>query len=112
MPVVGICTYIVVFNLNRIAAFFTEFQSLTKGTRKMKGVIVGNDPSSFWSFVQFYTRLLFLKTWNAARRVRESTLHKGWKAKDPKNAFNPDSPRDLGNVHLKVQVDVESCSLN
>jgi hypothetical protein len=112
MAVVGICTYIVVFNLNRIAAFFTEFQSHTRDNRKMNGVIVGNSPSSLWSFVQFNTRLLFSKAWNATRRVRESILHKDWKAKDSTNAFNHDSLRDLGNVHVKVQVDVESCSLN
>jgi hypothetical protein len=133
MPILGVCTYIVVFNLDNIAALFgrtrapaptrrllsqqiTGTRDFSTGTWENHGFRFGNygapqgRPSSFWHILLFYMRQLLLKGWITALQVRRLMPHGLTKDDASIKGSSPVSHGDLRDIRVQVQVDVESRS--
>jgi len=127
MPLVGICTYIVVFNVNRIATFITQFKDAlltheslnqqknatekvangtTRNREALSGVAGALKGSSPWRKVHYCAQRLLLNVWVLLRKLIQ---HRSKKLRDFEEP-RPVSLGDLRDVHVKVQVDVESCN--
>jgi len=129
MPVVGICTYIVVFNLNNIAALLAHIQTpaltprpfqqhnsrvenIDGTSRKKYGDVFGGTrapqyrPHSYWHNMHFYSRKLLLKAWAIILDITRLIPYRRRK----KEECAPTSLGDMRDIHVKVEVDVENCN--
>ncbi|CZR54582.1 uncharacterized protein PAC_04466 [Phialocephala subalpina] len=112
-PIIGISTYIIVFNLSRIAAFFTQLQTLSRRSREpgLDSTTASHGrPSSAWHIPQFYVRKLLSKAWSNIPSVKRLIPGRRRKGADSGEEFKPTSFGDLRDVHVKIEVDVETGS--
>jgi len=130
MPLVGICTYIVVFNVNRIATFIIQSKAalptheslkqqknatekVANGTTRTREALSGGTGalkgSSPWRKVHYCAQRLLPNVWVLLLRVRKFIPHRSKRMQDFEEP-RPVSLGDLRDVHVKVQVDVESCN--
>lgn len=136
MPVIGICTYIIVFNLNNIASFFKPrwrsdllqplFDRQVHGMRHDSNRVWKETRASSCSMgapqegcpsncrnLQFS---VWQPLWNRCistinlRMSSPKALWNRWRGKPLEEQLSPVSLRDLGDVRVRVQVDVESCA--
>lgn len=112
-PIVGISTYITVFNLGRIAAFFTNLQASSlkrRSSRQQRRVPPQDRPSSAWYIPQFHIRKLFLKAWIIILSLIELLPGRRRKEGGSDEEFKPTPFGDLRDVHVKIEVDVNTSS--
>jgi hypothetical protein len=137
MPVVSICTYIVVFNLNNIASFFkpTLRPSLIQTFRNSQIKAMRNDSNDFWKergaalsdpdkpceeeggpsswrILQFALRRFLLRTWSFMLNIWRLICGASWRGRRVAMSSDQDPPAPIGNlgdIRVRVQVDVESC---
>lgn len=112
-PLIGISTYITVFNLSRIAAFFSNLQASTLKRRssQQRGRVPPQGlPSTVWHIPQFYIRKLLSETWIIILSMRKLLPGRRRKEGGFDGELKPTSLGDLRDVHVKIEVDVDTCS--
>jgi hypothetical protein len=91
-------------------------KDITSSAREMHGTIIGGArapqarPSSSWYIPQFYTRQLLSKSWTIIVGAKRLILHRRRSEEDSEERFNSTSFGDLRDVHVKIEVDVQSRS--
>jgi hypothetical protein len=136
MPVIGICTYIIVFNLNNISSFFKPtwrsdllqplFDQQVNGMRHDSNKVWEKTRAASCSMgapqegcpsncrnVHFSVWQLFFNfcfsTMNLRMFAPKALWNRG-RGERLEDQLSPVSLRDLGDVRVRVQVDVESCA--
>jgi hypothetical protein len=138
MPVIGICTYIIVFNLNNIASFFkpTLTSDLLQPLFDQQAKGMRHDSNRVWEDTRAAScsmgapqeecapncRNLQFSVWKLLWNICFSTINvrmfapkslwNRWRGERLEEQFSPVSLRDLGDVRVRVQVDVESCAVS
>ncbi|KAH7304367.1 hypothetical protein BKA65DRAFT_206367 [Rhexocercosporidium sp. MPI-PUGE-AT-0058] len=137
IPIVSICTYAIVFNLNGIAWLlkqttrssllqkFIDFQidGMGKGTdshwrdrgaslSKLRAAHQGKGHPSRWRFLHFAARQVFLKKWAfiPSLQILSRASRSGRAFGASEGDASPVSLGNLGDIHVRVEVDVESCN--
>jgi hypothetical protein len=140
MPIIGICTYIIVFNLNNIASILKPawrsssdllpplFNQQINGMRHnsnsaWKELRVASDGvgasqngrSSYWGILQSSVGQFLWNTWSSVINLGMFVLKAlsnrggGERSERPGEQFSPAPLRNLGDVRVQVEIDVESC---
>ena len=138
VPIMSICTYAIVLNLDSIASVFRpksrpsliqKFIDLQiSGMRNdatsiwkergaafsnFGGAHAGENGLSRWRILQFAIRQLFLRRWSIMSGLRMLVSRATRMRREADVAAGQELPVSLGNlgdIHVRVQVDVESCS--
>jgi hypothetical protein len=136
MPVIGICTYIIVFNLNNISSFFkpTWRSDLLQPLFDQQVGGMRHDSNRVWEETRAAScsmrapqeecasncRNLQFSVWKLLwnmcfskinlRMFAPKALGNRGRGERLEEQLSPVSLRDLGDVRVRVQVDVESCA--